>query len=313
MGIYIRKRLIGFIFILIGITFLSFVLANISPVDPAEACMRRQIQNVTEKQIQEFREERGYNLPIYKQYFCWVSNAVRGDFGESLSTRKPVCFEIGKRMPATLKLVGVALIFIVSISIPLGVLCANYKDSFFDKLISIVTILGISIPGFWLGFMLLYLFSVKLGLVPVVGHGEMKNIFLPAITLAIGTIAANIRFLRANMLENMDMDYVVYAKARGIANKNIIWKHVFKNALPPLVTLFGQTIGFMIAGTVIVENVFSWPGLGNFAVNAIISRDLPFISAYVLLMAVIFVICNLLADIVNVFVNPRILKESGDL
>lgn len=313
MVTYIKKRLIGFIIVLIGITFLSFVMANFSPIDPAEAFMRRNIQNASEEQIQNLREEMGLNQQIYKQYFRWVSNAIRGDFGQSLTTGNSVSMEIAKRIPSTLKLVGIALIMIVIISIPIGVLCANYKDSFFDNLTRVMTIFGISIPNFWIGFMFLYLFAVKLELVPVVGHGEMKNIFLPAITLAIGIIALNIRFLRANMLENMNMDYVVYAKARGISNRKIIWKHVLKNALPPLITLFGQTIGFMIAGTVIVENVFSWPGLGSFVIKAIVARDLPFISAYVLLMAVIFVTCNLLADIVNIFVNPRILKGSGDL
>ncbi|GMQ56585.1 nickel ABC transporter permease subunit NikB [Vallitalea sediminicola] len=313
MSAYIRKRLIGLIFVLIGITFFSFVLANISPIDPAEAYMRRSTQNVTQEQIQRCREEMGYDLPIHKQYFRWVSNVIRGDFGESLATGNPVAMEISKRFPKTLMLVVVALIMIIIISIPIGIISANYKDSFFDHLIRVMTIFGISIPGFWLGFMLLYLFAVKLKLVSVVGNGEMKNIILPAITLAIGIIASNIRFLRANMLENMNMDYVVYAKARGISNRRIIWKHVFKNALPPLITLFGQTIGFMIAGTVIVESVFSWPGLGIFAINAIAARDLPFISIYVLLMAVIFVVCNLFADIINIFLNPQMLKKGGGL
>lgn len=306
--VYIRKRIIGLVFVLLGITFLSFVLMNISPIDPAEAYMRQNIKAATEEQIQEFREKMGYDLPIYQQYFKWLLNVVKGDFGDSLSTGKPVIEEIAKRLPKTLLLVGVTVMIMVVISIPIGVLCARYKDSFFDHLIKIITIVGISIPGFWLGFMLLYLFAVKLELFSVIGSGEMKDIILPATTLAIGSVATNIRFLRANMLENMHKDYVVYARARGISGRRILGKHIFKNALPPLVTLFGQTIGFMVAGTVIVESIFSWPGLGIFAIKAIVARDLPFISAYVLLMAVIFVVCNLLADIVNVFVNPLILK-----
>ena len=309
MRVYIKKRIIGFAFVLLGITILSFVLMNISPVDPAEAYMRKNVQSVSEDQIQEFREKMGYDLPIYQQYFKWISNVLKGDFGESLSTGNPVIEEISKRLPKTLLLVSVSLIIISVVSIPIGVLCSRYKDSFFDNIIKILTILGISIPGFWLGFILLYLFAVKLELFSVIGEGNIKDVILPAITLSVGGIATNIRFLRVNMLENMHKDYVIYAKARGISTRRIIWNHIFKNALPPLITLFGQTIGFMIAGTVIVEVIFSWSGLGNFAIKAIIARDFPFISAYVLLMASIFVICNLLADIVNVFVNPLILKR----
>lgn len=313
MGKYIQKRLMGFIIVLIVITFLSFIISNISPVDPAEAFLRRSIQNVSEKQIQELREEMGLDLPIYRQYFEWISNALCGDFGESLVSKKPVIEEIAKRFPATLILVGAALLMVVIITVPIGVLCAVYKDSIFDNLIRVITILGISIPNFWLGFMLLFLFGVCLKLVPIVGYGSMKNVILPSATLAVAIAASSIRLLRSNILENMNKDYVIYARARGISKRKIIWKHILINAMPPMVTLFGQTIGYMIGGTAIVESVFSWPGIGSYAVDAIFARDLPVINAYVLIMAAIFVICNSLADIVNARLNPQMIKESGDL
>lgn len=313
MGKYIQKRLMGLIIVLIGITFFSFMISNISPVDPAEAFLRRSIQNVSEKQIQELREEMGLDLPIHRQYLKWISNALCGDFGESLVSKKPVIEEIAKRFPATLILVGVALLMVVIITVPIGVLCAVYKDSIFDNLIRAITILGISIPNFWLGFMLLFLFGVWLKLVPVIGYGSMKNVILPSATLAVAIAASSIRLLRSNILENMNKDYVIYARARGISKRKIIWKHILINAMPPMVTLFGQTIGYMIAGTAIVESVFSWPGIGRYAVDAIFARDLPVINAYVLIMAAIFVICNSLADIVNARLNPQMINESGDL
>lgn len=296
---------------LISITFLSFLMANISPIDPAEAFLRRKNVNISEGNIQNLREKMGLNKSLHKQYFTWVSKSIKGDFGKSLTTGNEVSFEIIKRIPATLKLIGVSLIMII-ISIPIGVLCVIYKDSLFDGLTRVITIIGISIPEFWLGFMLLYIFAVKLKIVPVVSHGEMKNIVLPAITLSTSIIACNTRFLIANMLENMNMDYITYAKARGISNRRIIWIHILKKSLPPIVTLFAQNIGYMMAGTVIVENVFSWPGLGNFSIKAILARDLPFISAYVLLIAIVFIIANFLSDIINMLINPEFMKESGD-
>ncbi len=310
---YIKKRLIGLIVVLIGITFLSFIMSNISPVDPAEAFMRRNAQTATEEQIENLREEMGLNLPIHTQYLRWLTNAMQGDFGKSLVSNKPVMEEILSKFPATLTIVGMALIIIVVLTIIIGVLCASHKDSLFDNLTKVVTILGVSIPNFWLGFMLLFLFAVSFKLVPVVGYGSIKNAILPSITLAIATSSSSIRLLRSNMLENQNKDFVTYAKARGIPKKKIIWKHIFKNAVPPMITLFGQTIGYMIAGTAIVESVFSWPGIGSYAVNAIFARDLPVINAYVLIMAFIFVICNLLADILNAALNPQMLRESGDL
>lgn len=310
---YLKKRALGFVFVLLGITILSFIIANISSVDPAEAYMRRSLENASEEQIEELREEMGLNLPIYQQYFRWLFNAIRGDFGRSLVTQKPVMESIAKKFPATLFLVGAALLIIFVLTVLLGVLSAIYKDSFFDNLTRIITILGLSIPNFWLGFILLTLFAVKWRLLPVVGYGEIKNVILPAFTLAAGTAALNIRLLRANMLENMNKDYVIYARARGISRKKVIWKHIFLNSTPQIITLFGQTIGYMIAGTAIVESVFSWPGIGSYAVDAIFARDLPVINAYVLIMAVIFVICNLLADIINIMLNPQILKEGEEI
>lgn len=310
---YIKKRGIGLLFVLIGVTIFSFFLANISPVDPAEAFARRNSKIASEEQIERLREEMGFNLPIHMQYLRWIIKVLKGDFGTSLTTGNPVIKEIGKAFPSTLKLVGAASLIIILTVVPMAVIAVVYRDGFFDNLIRIITLLGISIPSFWLGFALLYYFAVILKIVPVVGYEGSQSIILPAITLATPMVASSIRLLRANMLENIDKDFVIYAKARGISDRRILWKHVLKNSMPPIITLFGQTIGYMIAGTAIVESVFSWSGLGNYMLRAIIERDLPAINALVLIMALIFVVFNLGADLINIYIDPRIFKESRKL
>ena len=306
---YIFKRLVNLLFVLIGITLLSFVITNLSPVDPAEAYARRIWQNAGQEQIEQLRQEMGFYEPIYVQYYRWVTSAIQGNFGKSLVSGRPVREDIMTALPVTLLLVAVAALLILLVSIPLGILSAVYRNKWFDHLIRMGTLAGISLPGFWLGFILIYYFAVEWKLAVVVGFGKIEHVLLPAVTLALPVISMNIRLLRTNMLEIMNKDFVLYAKARGLNERRIVWKHVFKNAVSPLVTLLGQTIGHMVAGAVIVESVFSWPGMGLYAVAASMDRDFPAINAYVLIMAVIVVTSNLLADIINIWLNPAFLQE----
>lgn len=310
---YVRKRVFSLIFVLIGISIISFIISNISPVDPAEAYVRRNVKTASEEQIEHIRKEMGLDLPLYQQYFRWIVKAVKLDFGKSFVTNNPVIIDVSNTFPATLLLVSITMLIVILTAIPIGVFCAIYKNTVFDNTIRIITLLSVSVPSFWFGFVLLYYFAVKFKLVPVVGYGEFKNVILPAITLSIPLTASNIRVLRANMLENMNEDFVVYAQARGMSENRIVFKHVLKNAIPPIISLLGQSVGFVIAGAAIVEKVFSWPGIGNYVVDAIVARDLPVINAYVLIMAVIVVLCNLIGDVVNIYMNPKILKESGNL
>ena len=275
---YILKRLVNLLFVLIGITLLSFVITNLSPVDPAEAYARRIWQNAGQEQIEQLRQEMGFYEPIYVQYWRWVTGAVQGNFGKSLVSGRPVREDIMTALPVTLLLVAVAVLLILLVSIPLGILSALYRNKWFDHLIRMFTLAGISLPGFWLGFILIYYFAVEWKLAVVVGFGKIEHVLLPAITLALPVISMNIRLLRTNMLEIMNKDFVLYAKARGLNERSIVWKHVFKNAVLPLVTLLGQTIGHMVAGAVIVESVFSWPGMGLYAVAASMDRDFPAIN-----------------------------------
>ncbi len=309
---YIRNRLFSLIIVLIGVTMLSFIFSNISSVDPAEALARRSMLSPTPGQIEEIRKEMGLNLPIYQQYLNWLWGALRGELGISLLTRNPVAADLAEKLPATFLIVGLASLWIIIITVPFSILSALKKDSFFDHALRMITIFGISIPNFWLGFILLVAFAIMLPFFKVVDYGNFKSLILPSLTIAIPMASSSIRLLRSTILANMHKDFVIYAKARGISRNRIMWKHVLKNSLPPMITVFCQYLGYMIAGSAIVETVFSWPGIGSHLVNAIIGRDLPTINGCVLVIAVLFVFFNLLADLVNSVINPKMLNEKGE-
>ncbi len=309
---YISNRLIGLIIVLIGVTVLTFIFSNISTVDPAEAFARRNILNPTPMQIEGLREEMGLNLPVYRQYFHWMGESMKGNLGISLLTKNSVSADIAKKMPATLSIVGMAFFWIVVITLPISILSAVKQNGVFDHVARVITIFGISMPNFWLGFIMLIAFAVVVPIFNVVDYGNFKSIILPSLTLAIPVISSSIRLFRATILLNMNKDFVTYAKARGISKTNIIWKHILKNSLPPMITLMCQNLGYMIAGSAIVESVFSWPGIGSHLVEAIVGRDLPTINGCVLVIAVIFVLSNLFADVVNIMLNPKILNEQGE-
>ncbi len=308
---YIRNKFIGLIIVLIGVTILSFIFSNISSVDPAEAFARRTILNPTTEQVENLREEMGFNLPVHIQYLNWLRNCIKGDLGISLLTKNPVIYDISKKLPATLSIVSLAFLWIIAITLPVSILSALSKDNFFDHIMRMITIIGISIPNFWLGFLMLVVFAIAIPIFDVVAYGDFKGLILPSLTLAIPIASSSIRLLRATILSNMNKDFVIYARARGISRNNIICKHILKNSMPPMVTVFCQNIGYMIAGSAIVENVFSWPGIGRHLVDAIIARDLPTINACVLVIAIIFVLLNLFADVLNCAINPKILQETG--
>lgn len=313
MIIFIRKRLPGLIIVLIGVTVLSFLLSTISPVDPAEAFARRSMLNPSQEKIEEIRSEMGLNLPVYQQYFNWVIQCVKGDLGISLLTRNPVSADIANKLPETMKLVGMAMIWITVITIPISMMCARRQNSFFDHIVRGLTLTGISLPSFWVGFMLLLAFAVLLPVFKVVDHGNFKSLILPSLSLALPAAASMIRLFRATLLSNMNQDYVEYARARGISDNRIMWKHVFRNSLPPLITMFSQYLGFLIAGSAVIESLFSWNGIGPHLVEAIISRDLPTINGFVLVIGLMIVLFNMLADVLNARLNPRLMSQEREV
>lgn len=309
----LAKKLIDFVVVLIGVSILSFALSAISGVDPAEAIARQQISNASPELIESIREEYELDRPIVERYFLWVGGILKGDFGISYMTRNPVGDDIAELLPKTLAISGLALLITAAVSLPAGALCARYHNSVFDRIIRWFTVLGICVPVFWLGFLLLLQFAVNMPLFKVVPEPSLKGYILPAISLAMPSLCTAIRLFRSSLLSEMSADYVAYLYSRGQSKTKVLWAHAFRNALPPMITLFASYGGALIAGSAIVENIFSVKGFGTFLIKAVIARDLPVISASVLIIAGIFVFLNLLADIINGLLCPQVaVKEGGD-
>ncbi|AOY74927.1 nickel/cobalt ABC transporter permease [Clostridium formicaceticum] len=303
---FILRRLISLIPILLGISIITFVLVQLVPVDPAEVYLRMSQIPPTDEAVAVTRAELGLDQPLYRQYIDWIRNAIKLDFGRSFVTRNPVLEELLYYFPATIQLTVTSLILVIVISIPMAIFSALYKDTVFDNISRFFVFVGASMPSFWIGLLFIYFFSLKLDLLPVMGRGSIQHLILPSLTLALGSVATYTRLLRTTILENLRENFVLYAKTRGLKERFIILRHVLKNAMLPVVTAFGMSMGHMLAGSVIVENVFAWPGVGRYIISAIFNRDYPVIQCYVLLMAIIFVFSNLLVDILYGILDPRI-------
>ena len=305
---YIGKRLISLLPILLGITFLAFVIINLSPSNPAEVALRVNNIVATEEAIASKTIELGLDKPFIERYFLWVINSFKGDFGTSYVNRKDVLGLFEQALPNTLKLAFVALLITIVFSVVVGVLCAIYEGSIGDKITRALVFLGTAMPSFWIGILLIWMFSVKMKIFPTSGMTAPNAVVLPSITLSLGYISTYVRLIRNNMVQNKHENYVYYARIRGLKESTII-KHIFKNSLQTSITALGMSIPKLIAGTVIVENIFAWPGVGRLCVTAIYNRDFPIIQAYILLMAVMFVVCNLLVDVESASIDPRMRKE----
>lgn len=295
--------------ILLGISFLSFTLINLSPSDPAEVALRVNEITPTEEAVAQMRTELGLDKSFVERYAAWVVNSLQGDFGNSYITNKPVISEMGQAIPATLHLALVSLSIILTVSITAAVLCTVYEGTIVDRLIRGAVFVSEAIPSFWIGLLLMWLFAVKLNLLPTSGMETPVSVILPAVTLSLAYISTYVRLLRNNMVKNKLENYVLYAKARGLKERKI-FEHIFKNSLQSSIAALGMSIPKLIAGTVVVENIFAWPGVGRLCITAIFNHDYPIIQAYVLLMAVLFVGFNLLVDIITMLLDPRLRKEA---
>ena len=305
---YIGKRLISLLPILLGITFLAFVIIILSQSNPAEVALRVNNIVATEEAIASKTIELGLDKPFIERYFLWVINSFKGDFGTSYVNRKDVLGLFEQALPNTLKLAFVALLITIVFSVVVGVLCAIYEGSIGDKITRALVFLGTAMPSFWIGILLIWMFSVKMKIFPTSGMTAPNAVVLPSITLSLGYISTYVRLIRNTMVQNKHENYVYYARIRGLKESTII-KHIFKNSLQTSITALGMSIPKLIAGTVIVENIFAWPGVGRLCVTAIYNRDFPIIQAYILLMAVMFVVCNLLVDVASASIDPRMRKE----
>ena len=303
---YIFVRLLHTIPVLLGVTFLTFLLLSFAPSDPVT--MKYLSMGVSgDAQVMEAeREQLGLNDPVLVRYGRWLKNALRGDFGESVQYNHSVREEMLKRLPRTIRLSLCALLITVVFSVPLGILSAVYKNQPADYIIRFISFIGVSMPSFWLGMLLIYAFSIKMGLLPSISGNDVIGLILPSVTLAVWMTATYIRRLRANILEEINKDYVTGLLSKGIPQWKVNLKHVLPNALLSIITMFGMSIGSILGGATIVETVFSYQGVGKMAADAVTGRDYNLMQAYVVWMAVIFVAVNLIVDILYRYLDPRI-------
>ncbi len=302
----LASRLLQMLIVLIGISFLTFLLTYLSPGDPVRNMYTSSGIMPTEELIQKTRDEMGFNDPFFTQYFRWITNCLKGDFGKSYSLNKPVVSLLAARLWPTLKLTLMSMVLMLIIAVPLGVLSAVYRNKPIDYIVRAITFFGVSIPNFWVGLLLILLFGVKLRLLPVVSSGgSFKDLILPAVTLAVAMSAKYTRQVRTAVLEELSSDYVVGARARGVKEGKILWGNVFPNSLLPLITMLGLSIGSLLGGTSVVEVIFSYPGLGKLAVDAITSADYFLVQGYVLWVSVIYMVVNLLVDLSYNYIDPR--------
>ncbi|MDD3217777.1 MAG: ABC transporter permease [Lachnospiraceae bacterium] len=303
-------RLIQMVVVLFGISFLTFILTYLAPGDPVQAMYSATGIMPKPEVLEAAREELGLNQPMLIQYGNWLTACLKGDFGTSYAYHKPVVELLVTRLWPTLKLALLSMVLMLIVSIPFGMLSAVYKNKWIDYLTRGITFFGVSVPNFWVGLMLMLFFCVKLGWLPVVSsNGDFKSLVLPAVTLAFAMSAKYTRQVRAAILDELNQDYVTGARARGVKESNILWKNVFPNSLLPLITMFGLSVGALLGGTAVVEVVFSYPGLGNLAVSAITAYDYPLIQGYVLWIAIIYMLINLIVDLSYIYVDPRIREK----
>ena len=300
------SRLLQIVVVLIGISFLTFLLTYLSPGDPVRTMLSATGVMPSEELVQSIREQMGLNDPFFTQYFRWLGNCLHGDFGDSYSFSRPVVELLAARLWPTLKLTIFSMVLMLIISVPLGMCSAVYKDSWIDNLVRGFTFLGISLPNFWAGLLLMLVFCVQVNWLPVIcSGGDFKSMILPSVTLAIAMSSKYTRQVRTAVLEELSQDYVTGARARGVAEWKVLWLNVFPNSLLPLITMLGLSAGSLLGGTSVVEVIFSYPGLGNLAVSAITSCDYNLIQGYVLWIALIYMAINLAVDISYNFVFPR--------
>ncbi len=306
MSSYVFKRLLWLPPLLMGISFLAFALISLSPSDPAEVALRVNEIMPTVEAVEAMRAELGLEKPFLSRYADWLRQLARMDLGTSYITRRPVAEEILPAIGPTVRLALVTLGLIVVSSVILGVMCAIYEGGWVDYLGRAFVFISTSMPNFWVGLLLLWLFAVKLDLLPLGGMEAAESVILPAVTLALAYAGTYVRLIRASVLANLKSPYAAYAAVRGLPKKTIVWKHVLPNSLQSAVTAMGMSIPKLIAGTVVVENIFAWPGLGRLCVKAIFDRDLPVLQAYILVIGGLFVVFNFAADLVQLRLDPRL-------
>lgn len=303
---FIAKRLLMIFPVIIGVSLIVFILMQFTPGDPAQIILGPQ---AGEEEIQNLREQMGLNDPLYIQYFKFIFGIFTLDFGTSIQDGQGVLEKILDHFPATLELTVAAMIVALLIGIPIGIISSTKQYSFFDNVSTLGGLVGFSMPNYWLSMMLILLFSVQLGWLPVSGYGGMMFLLLPAISLGTQTAAVFLRMTRSSMLEVLRSDYIRTARAKGLSERKVIYFHALKNAFIPIITVIGLQVGALLEGAILTEAVFAWPGIGRFMIDAINAKDFPIVQGSVVFIAFLFVFVNLLVDILYAYVDPRIKSQ----
>lgn len=303
MYAYLLERLLGAVLVVIGVVTIVFMLIHLVPGDPVEV-MLGESASVSDRAA--LRTSLGLDRPLSSQYVDYLGGLLRLDLGDSIHQRVPVTTLLAERLPATAELAAITLLLTLCLALPLGVVAAVRRGTWWDTGATGISLLGVSIPNFWLGPLLIMVFSLWLGWLPVSGRDAPASVILPALTLATGLVAVLSRMVRSAMLETLQEDYLRTARAKGLPGMRVIVRHALRNALLPVITLLGLQLGSLLAGAVITETVFSWPGIGLLTIESIQSRDYPVVQACVLLVSLVYIVVNLLTDLLYAWVDPRI-------
>jgi ABC-type dipeptide/oligopeptide/nickel transport system permease component len=300
---YILKRLLLAVPVLFGVSVVVFVAIRRIPGDPAQIMAG---QAATQEVVEEIRRSLGLDQPLPVQYLYFLRNLLRGDLGRSLFNGAPVVEELAQRFPRTVRLAFASLLVATFIGVPAGIAAATHRLSWVDTLVMVLALAGVSVPVFWLGLNLILVFSVRLGWLPAFGYETGRHLILPSVTLGVASAAVIARMTRSSMLEVLGQDYVRTARAKGLPERSVVYRHALRNALIPVVTILGLQLGTLLSGAVLTETVFAWPGIGRLLVEAVLARDYPVVQGTILLIATTFVVLNVAVDILYAFLDPRI-------
>lgn len=313
MTAYILRRLLDLVFVLIGVSIVVFLMLRLIPGDAVDIMLGANV-DITPERIEALRQRLGLDQPFYVQYWDWLSGVLRGDLGTSIWTGRPVTDEIMGRLPVTLEITFLALFAAILVSFPLGVLSARARGSTSDSVVRVATIVGLTMPSFWLGVLMLYFVSIYLPWWPVIGYvpftedpgGNLSRMVLPVIAVSLPMIAGLTRILRSSLLEVLSLDYIRTAKAKGLRQRALLYKHALRNALIPVLTVIGVLLGYLLSGVVVIEQVFAIPGLGRLIIGAINERNYPLVQGIIVVITAFFVLVNLFVDLAYAWIDPRV-------
>lgn len=307
MTAYLIRRLLFLGPVWLGISLVAFALANFTPGDPARIAMQRRLERQpTAEEVAQARAALGLDDPVVVRYLGWVADAVRGDFGDSYRTGEPVAEALLSRFPYTLQIAGGGIAIAVLIGVPIGMLAAVWRNSAVDHLSRVLALLTASMPSYWVAYLLILLFSVKLHLLPVAGRGTWQHLVLPCLTLGLASTASLMRLTRSEMLEVLGQEFIVTGRAKGLHERSVLVRHALRNAMIPVLTVIGMRFAGLLGGAVIVETIFSWPGIGKYVLDSIFDRDYPVIQGFVLFVGTAFVLINLAVDLSYGLLDPRV-------